>query len=100
MLRSTIKVVFGYRTPLLMLALFLQVRFSIPEHHQPIPKAVAYVFFFLTVPKSQFSNAPVEVFYMMETSRMRHVPGKTSFQEKWLIDIVNVKLKFWREIKF
>ncbi|XP_037076825.1 puromycin-sensitive aminopeptidase-like [Pollicipes pollicipes] len=77
-----------------------QVRFSIPEHHQPIPKAVAYVFFFLTVPKSQFSNAPVEVFYMMETSRMRHVPGKTSFQEKWLIDIVNVKLKFWREIKF
>ncbi|KAF0291784.1 A-kinase anchor protein 14 [Amphibalanus amphitrite] len=77
-----------------------QVRFSVPEHHQPIPRPVAYVFFVLIVSKVKPETEPIQMYYMTETSRLRHVPGKVIFQEKWLIDIINVKLKFWREIKF
>ena len=41
-----------------------------------------------------------QMYYVVETSRLKHVPGKVIFQEKWLVDLINVKLKFWREVKF
>ena len=39
----------------------LQVRFSVPEHHQPIPRPVAYVFFVLVVSKVKPDSEPIQV---------------------------------------
>ncbi|XP_035289571.1 A-kinase anchor protein 14 [Anguilla anguilla] len=73
---------------------------SIPTPQTPIPKATACVYFVITVSKIKPQSLPVEVYYVVEACRLRHRPGKTSFREKWLKDIIESKTLLQETINF
>ncbi|KAJ8276468.1 hypothetical protein COCON_G00082200 [Conger conger] len=73
---------------------------SIPTAQTPIPKATASVYFVIEISKIKPQSMPVEVYYVVESCRLRHRPGKTSFRERWLKDIIENKTRLKETINF
>lgn len=76
------------------------VKWSIPTRRRPIPRATASVYFTLEVSKFKPKTFPVEVYYIFETHRLVHRPGKTRFREKWLRDVIESKIRLMDSVKF
>uniref|UniRef100_A0A0B6Z8J2 A-kinase anchor protein 14 n=1 Tax=Arion vulgaris TaxID=1028688 RepID=A0A0B6Z8J2_9EUPU len=79
---------------------FYRVRWSIPTRRRPIPRATASVYFTYVVSKIRPRTSPVEVFYVFETNRLIHQPGKSRFREMWLKDIIESKVKVISRVTF
>ncbi|BFZ00785.1 hypothetical protein BsWGS_03824 [Bradybaena similaris] len=79
---------------------FYRVRWSIPTRRRPIPRATASVYFTYVVSKIRPPRSPVEVFYVFETNRLIHQPGKSRFREMWLKDIIESKVKVINGVTF
>ncbi|CAD5114424.1 DgyrCDS3557 [Dimorphilus gyrociliatus] len=77
-----------------------RVRWSIPTRRQPIPRASASVYFVFTKSKIKPEGYPVDVFYVFETQRLVHRPGKSKFREKWLKDIIESKVLMLEAVEF
>ncbi|XP_048839374.1 A-kinase anchor protein 14 [Brienomyrus brachyistius] len=71
-----------------------RIRWSIPTWCTPIPKATVCVYFVIEISKVKPQSLPVEVYYLVESNRLRHRPGKTRFREKWLKDVIESKLLY------
>ncbi|XP_010210416.1 PREDICTED: A-kinase anchor protein 14 [Tinamus guttatus] len=69
-----------------------RVCWSTPTRRKPIPRATASVYFIIEVSKIKPATLPVEVFFILETSRLIHRPGECRFREKWLKDIIENKI--------
>ncbi|XP_040007523.1 A-kinase anchor protein 14 [Xiphias gladius] len=67
-----------------------RVRFSTPAPRKPI-QGTASVYFVMDVSKVKPQTLPVEVYFVVESQRLVHTPGKSRFREKWLTDIVESK---------
>ncbi|EDO43483.1 predicted protein [Nematostella vectensis] len=76
------------------------VKWSIPTRRKPIPRATASVYFTLEVSKFKPTTFPVAVYFIFETHRLVHRPGKTKFREKWLKDIIESKIKMMNAVYF
>ncbi|KAG9338951.1 hypothetical protein JZ751_024341 [Albula glossodonta] len=68
-----------------------KLQWSIPTQRTPIPKATACVYFVIEISTIKPKSLPVEVYYLVESCRLRHKPGKTRFRGKWLTDIIESK---------
>ncbi|XP_056665711.1 A-kinase anchor protein 14 isoform X1 [Monodelphis domestica] len=77
-----------------------RVRWSIPTSRKPIPRATACVYFLIEISKIKPTTLPVEVFYVLESNRYIHRPGKSRFREKWLKDIIESKIILMNSIGF
>ncbi|KAJ8401778.1 hypothetical protein AAFF_G00377490 [Aldrovandia affinis] len=77
-----------------------RVQWSIPTRQNPIPKATACVYFVIEISKIKPQSLPVEVYYLVESCRLRHRPGKTRFREKWLKDIIESKTLLQDTVNF
>lgn len=76
------------------------VKWSIPTRRKPIPRATASVYITIEVSKFKPKTFPVEVYYIFETHRLVHRPGKTRFREKWLKDIIESKIRMMDMVTF
>ncbi|XP_031568893.1 A-kinase anchor protein 14-like [Actinia tenebrosa] len=76
------------------------VKWSIPTRRKPIPRATACVYFTLEVSKFKPKSFPIEVYYIFESHRLVHRPGKSRFREKWLKDIIESKIKMMQTVYF
>jgi len=77
-----------------------RVMWSIPTRRKPIPRATASVYFTIKISKFKPKAFPVDVYYVFETSSLVHRPGQSTFQQKWLKDIISSKVNLMTEIKF
>ncbi|ETE62508.1 A-kinase anchor protein 14, partial [Ophiophagus hannah] len=71
---------------------YYRVRWSIPTCRKPIPRATACVYFVIEISKIKPKTLPIEVFFVVETNKLIHRPGKTRFKEKWLKDVIESKI--------
>ncbi|NXG37417.1 AKA14 protein, partial [Dromaius novaehollandiae] len=69
-----------------------RVCWSVPTRRKPIPRATASVYFIIEISKIKPATLPVEVFFVLESSRLIHRPGQCRFREKWLKDIIENKI--------
>ncbi|XP_068733837.1 A-kinase anchor protein 14-like [Montipora capricornis] len=76
------------------------IKWSIPTRRKPIPRATASVYITIEVSKFKPKTFPVEVYYIFETHRLVHRPGKTRFREKWLKDVIESKIRMMDMVKF
>ncbi|XP_075907903.1 A-kinase anchor protein 14 [Nelusetta ayraudi] len=67
-----------------------RANFSTPTKEKPI-ETRACVFFAVNVPKVAARSRPVEVLFMIESNRLVHTPGTTTFREQWLTDVIESK---------
>lgn len=67
-----------------------RARFSTPTAQEPI-QGTASVYFSVEVSKQKPQSLPVEVHFIVESSRFVHSPGKSRFKEKWLADVIESK---------
>lgn len=67
-----------------------RANFSTPTKEKPI-ETRACVFFAVNVPKVGARSRPVEVLFMIESNRLVHTPGRTTFREQWLTDVIESK---------
>lgn len=67
-----------------------RARFSTPTPQKPI-QGTASVFFVVGISKVKPQTLPVEVLFVVESNRLVHTPGKTTFKEKWLVDVIESK---------
>lgn len=74
-----------------------QARFSSPTRVQPIP-GTASVYFTVAISKVEPQTLPVEVVFIIESSRMVHTPGRTTFSEKWLEKVIKSKTLLRRAV--
>ncbi|XP_070614431.1 A-kinase anchor protein 14 [Erythrolamprus reginae] len=79
---------------------YYRVRWSIPTCRKPIPRATACVYFVIEISKIKPKNLPIEVFFVVETNRLIHRPGKTRFKEKWLKDVIESKIVMMETVDF
>uniref|UniRef100_A0ABM5EVS8 A-kinase anchor protein 14 isoform X1 n=1 Tax=Pogona vitticeps TaxID=103695 RepID=A0ABM5EVS8_9SAUR len=77
-----------------------RVRWSIPTCRKPIPRATACVYFVIEISKVRPSTLPVEVFFIVETNKLIHRPGKSRFKEKWLKEVIESKISLMETIYF
>ncbi|XP_029463693.1 A-kinase anchor protein 14 isoform X2 [Rhinatrema bivittatum] len=77
-----------------------KMKWSIPTCRKPIPQATASVYFIIQISKIKPPTFPVEVFFILESNRLEHRPGKTRFREKWLKDIIESKTIMMESITF
>lgn len=63
-------------------------KWSIPTRSTPIPTATASVYFIIEISKIKPDTLPVDVHFLVETNRFKHIPGQTRFREKWLMDVI------------
>ncbi|XP_020830761.1 A-kinase anchor protein 14 [Phascolarctos cinereus] len=77
-----------------------RVRWSITTSRMPLPRATACVFFLIEISKVKPKSLPVEVFYILESHKHVHRPGKSCFREKWLKDIIESKIILMNSISF
>ncbi|XP_016430121.1 A-kinase anchor protein 14 [Sinocyclocheilus rhinocerous] len=68
-----------------------ETKWSIPTRTAPIPRATASVYFIIEISKIRPNTLPVDVHFLVETNRSKHIPGQTRFREKWLMDIIESK---------
>lgn len=64
--------------------------FSTPTKEKPI-ETKACVYFVVDVSKVKPHTRPVEVLFMIESNRLVHTPGRTTFREQWLKDVIESK---------
>ncbi|XP_036432694.1 A-kinase anchor protein 14 [Colossoma macropomum] len=64
---------------------------SLPTRRSPVPRGTAAVYFIIETSKIKAQTLPVEVRFVVESTRTLHVPGKTRFREKWLKDVIESK---------
>ncbi|KAL0196118.1 hypothetical protein M9458_009690 [Cirrhinus mrigala] len=69
-----------------------EAKWSIPTPTAPIPRATASVYFIIQISKIKPNTLPVEVHFLVETNRSKHIPGQTRFREKWLMDVIESKI--------
>lgn len=67
-----------------------RARFSTPTPQNPI-QGTASVYFVIGISKLKPQTLPVEVLFVVESNRLVHTPGKTTFKEKWLADVIETK---------
>lgn len=67
-----------------------RARFSTPTPQKPI-QGTASVYFVVGISKLKPQTMPVEVLFVVESNRLVHTPGKTTFKEKWLADVIESK---------
>lgn len=67
-----------------------QARFGTPTSRRPI-QGTASVYFAVDKPKVKPQTLPVEVYFVVESNRLVHTPGRTRFREKWLKDVIESK---------
>lgn len=67
-----------------------RANFSTPTKEKPI-ETRACVFFAVHVPKVDARSRPVEVLFMVESNCLVHAPGRTTFREQWLTDVIESK---------
>lgn len=67
-----------------------RARFSIPTPRKPI-QGTASVYFVADISKVKPKTLPVEVLFVVESNRLVHTPGRTTFREKWLADVIQSK---------
>lgn len=68
-----------------------EVQWSIPTRFNPIPRATTRVYFIIEISKIKPDSLPVNVHFIIESNRSKHVPGQTRFREKWLMDVIESK---------
>uniref|UniRef100_A0A671MPW3 Si:dkeyp-81f3.4 n=1 Tax=Sinocyclocheilus anshuiensis TaxID=1608454 RepID=A0A671MPW3_9TELE len=68
-----------------------ETKCSIPTRTAPIPSATASVYFIIEISKIRPNTLPMDVHFLVETNRSKHIPGQTRFSEKWLMDIIESK---------
>ncbi|KYB26744.1 uncharacterized protein LOC103313598 isoform X3 [Tribolium castaneum] len=74
--------------------------FSIPCKQYPIAQATASVFFVFEVSRIKPRHCLVDVHYWFEGQRTIHTPGKFTFQEEKLFNIVDAKINFYKTLRF
>ncbi|XP_041820374.1 A-kinase anchor protein 14 [Chelmon rostratus] len=74
-----------------------RARFSTPSPRRPI-QGTASVYFVMDISKVKPQTLPVEVLFVVESSRLVHTPGRTRFREKWLADIIESKTLLRRAV--
>ncbi|XP_026558932.1 A-kinase anchor protein 14 [Pseudonaja textilis] len=79
---------------------YYRVRWSIPTCRKPIPRATACVYFVIEISKIKPKMLPIEVFFVVETNKLVHRPGKTRFKEKWLKDVIESKIVMMETVDF
>lgn len=67
-----------------------RANFSTPTKEKPI-ETRACVFFAVNVPKFGARSRPVEVQFIIESNCLVHTPGRTTFREQWLTDVIESK---------
>ncbi|KAM8952354.1 A-kinase anchor protein 14 [Pelodytes ibericus] len=77
-----------------------RVKWSIPTRRKPIPRATVCVYFTIQISKIKPDTLPVQVFFMIESTRLVHRPGQTRFREKWLKDVIESKIIMMNSITF
>ncbi|KAA0720946.1 hypothetical protein E1301_Tti002045 [Triplophysa tibetana] len=77
-----------------------RVQWSIPTQTDPIPRATASVYFIIEISTIKPNTLPVEVHFLIESTRSRHIPGRTRFREKWLMDVLESKTLLMDTIDF
>ncbi|XP_068443114.1 A-kinase anchor protein 14 [Clinocottus analis] len=74
-----------------------RARWSKTSSWKPI-RGTASVFFVAVVFKVDPGTLPVEVYFVVESNRRVHTPGRTIFREKWLADVLESKSLLQREV--
>lgn len=74
-----------------------QARFSTPTPQKPIQGTVS-VYFAVGVSKVKPDSLPVEVVFVIESNRLVHTPGWTTFRETWLTDVIENKSLLQRAV--
>uniref|UniRef100_A0AAY5K7I3 Uncharacterized protein n=1 Tax=Esox lucius TaxID=8010 RepID=A0AAY5K7I3_ESOLU len=70
-----------------------RAQWSIPTPSTPIPKETASVYFVIVISsKVKSQTSPAEVYFFVESNRLKHSPGKTRFRVKWLKDVIDSKV--------
>ncbi|KYO38224.1 A-kinase anchor protein 14 isoform A [Alligator mississippiensis] len=77
-----------------------RVRWSIPTCRKPIPQATACIYFIVEISNIKPPTLPIEVFFILESNRLIHRPGRCRFREKWLKDIIESKMILMESITF
>ncbi|XP_062441030.1 A-kinase anchor protein 14 [Rhea pennata] len=77
-----------------------RVCWSVPTRRKPIPRATASIYFIIEVSKIKPATLPVEVFFILESSRLIHRPEQCRFREKWLKDIIENKIILMESLTF
>uniref|UniRef100_A0A3Q4AG05 Uncharacterized protein n=1 Tax=Mola mola TaxID=94237 RepID=A0A3Q4AG05_MOLML len=67
-----------------------QARFSKPTPDKPI-QGTASVYFAVYVSKVREETLPVDVLFIVESNQRIHTPGRTTFTDKWLVDVIESK---------
>ncbi|KAI4881612.1 hypothetical protein NFI96_006862 [Prochilodus magdalenae] len=73
---------------------------SLPTRRTPVPRSTAAVYFIIQTSKTKPTTLPVEVHFLVESSRTAHAPGKTRFREKWLKDVIESKALLLDTVSF
>lgn len=71
--------------------------FSTPTPLRPI-QGTASVYFAVAVSKVMPDTLPVKVTFVIESNRLVHTPGITTFREKWLADVIKSKALLRRAV--
>lgn len=74
-----------------------QARFSTPTQEEPI-QGTASVYFAVDISKVKPQTLPVEVLFIIESSKLVHTPGTTTFREKWLEEVIKSKTLLRRAV--
>lgn len=77
-----------------------EAKWSIPTPTAPIPRATASVYFIIQISKIKPNTLPVDVHFLVETNRSKHIPGQTRFREKWLMDVIESKILLMDTVDF
>jgi len=77
-----------------------RVRWSQPTNRVPIPRAIACVYFTISVSKIKPRSSPVDVYFIFEGNRLVHRPGVSKFREIWLENIITNKLTALSSVTF
>lgn len=74
-----------------------RARFSTPSPGKPI-LGTASVYFTMDISTVKPQTQPVEVLFIIESSRLVHTPGMTTFRQKWLEDVIESKALLRRAV--
>ncbi|KAK5849276.1 hypothetical protein PBY51_008928 [Eleginops maclovinus] len=74
-----------------------RARFSTLTWRKPI-QGTASVYFAVDIPKVKPQTLPVEVHFVLESNRLMHTPGRTTFREQWLVDVIESKTLLRRAV--
>ncbi|KAH8854610.1 A-kinase anchor protein 14 [Schistosoma japonicum] len=77
-----------------------KVKLSLPCRRSPIQKSTVSVYFTLRIPRVKPKNVAIRVYYQVETCRSIHIPGKTRFSERWLLDVIRNKMRLMSHVDF